>query len=197
MALHRFNGGLKLADHKAESTQRPLLTLGIPRYLYVPLSQHIGASAEPLVQPGDTIWKGQRIGEAQDYVAAHVHAPTSGTVVDVADYPVPHPSGLNAPCIKIAADGQDRWGPGRLHPWPDWPNRHPREIRERIREAGIVGMGGAAFPSAVKLNPRPGQRIHTLIVNGAECEPYITCDDTLMRERPDAILEGIRVISFM
>jgi Na+-translocating ferredoxin:NAD+ oxidoreductase subunit C len=197
MQLHHFHGGLKLADHKAESTSRALLTVGVPRFLYVPLSQHIGAQSECLVQPGDRVAKGQRIGQAKDYICANVHAPTSGWIRGIVDYPVPHPSGLSAPCIKIETDGHDYWGDARMEPWPDWRERDPRSLRERVRDAGIVGMGGAAFPTAVKLNPRPGKRIHTLVVNGAECEPYISCDDILMRTHPEAILEGARIVAHM
>ena len=197
MSLHHFHGGLRLDAHKEESTRAPLLTLGIPQRLVVPLSQHIGAQAEPLVTPGERVAKGQRIGQAKDYIAAHVHAPTSGQVLAVTDHPVPHPSGLGAPCVIIEPDAHDRWDDTRLPCWPDWRDRDSRSLRERVREAGIVGMGGAAFPSAVKLNPRAGKPIHTLIVNGAECEPYITCDDTLMRERPGAILEGVQIVAHM
>ncbi|MFO8153738.1 electron transport complex subunit RsxC [Thioalkalivibrio sp.] len=195
MQLHHFHGGLKLADHKAESTARPLLTLGVPKYLYVPLSQHIGAQTECTVQAGDRVAKGQRIGRAKDYICANVHAPTSGWIRGIVEHPVPHPSGLSAPCIKIETDGRDHWGDDRMEPWHDWRERDPRSLRERVRDAGIVGMGGAAFPTAVKLNPRPGKRIHTLVVNGAECEPYISCDDMLMRTYPEAILEGARIVA--
>jgi Na+-translocating ferredoxin:NAD+ oxidoreductase subunit C len=195
MQLHRFHGGLKLPDHKAESTARPLLTMDVPKYLYLPLSQHIGAPTEPLVHPGDTVLKGQRIGQGDDYISAHVHAPTSGRVQEMAEHPVPHPSGLTAPCMVIASDSRDDWGDSRMPAWPDWRQRDARSLRERVRAAGIVGLGGAAFPTAAKLNPRAGRRIHTLVVNGAECEPYISCDDSLMRVYPDAVLEGARIVA--
>lgn len=194
MQLHRFHGGLKLPDHKAESTERSLLTMGVPRYLYVPLSQHIGAPTEPLVQPGDHVFKGQRISRAKDYICANVHAPTSGHVRDIVEHPVPHPSCLSAPCIVIESDAHDQWGE-RMPAWPDWRQRDAHSLRERVRAAGIVGMGGAAFPTAAKLNPRADKRIHTLVVNGAECEPYISCDDMLMRTFPEAILDGARIVA--
>jgi len=197
MQLHRFHGGLKLPSHKAESTERPLRVLGVPQTLYVPLSQHIGEPTEPLVQPGDRVEKGQRIGQAKDYIAAHVHAPSSGRVVAIAEHPIPHPSGLSAPCIVIETDAQDHWGDTGMPAWPDWRDREARALRERVRDAGIVGLGGAAFPTAVKLNPRPGKPIHTLVVNGAECEPYITCDDLLMQTHPEAVLEGARIVAHL
>jgi len=122
-----------------------------------------------------------------------VHAPTSGTVADIAPRPVPHPSGLEAACVVIEADGRDEPGEG-LGPLPDWRERDPRTLRARVREAGIVGMGGAGFPTHVKLNPGPGRRIETLVINGAECEPYISCDDMLMRERPEEVLGGAEIL---
>jgi len=193
MQLHRFHGGLKLPDETAASTAEPVRTLGVPSRLIVPLGQHIGEAAEPSVQVGDRVTKGQRIGQSKGYIAAHVHAPTSGEVVEIGDHPVPHPSGLSAPCIVIHPDGRDDWGDNRLEPWLDWDTRGRRELRQRIRDGGIVGLGGAAFPTAVKLNPRAGQRVHTLIVNGAECEPYISADDMLLRSAPEAVYEGIRI----
>jgi electron transport complex protein RnfC len=148
---------------------------------------------EPLVGPGDQVLKGQMIAKAAGYVSAALHAPTSGRVVEVADHPVPHPSGLAAPCIVIQADGRDQWA-ALPEPMEDFERRDPATLRERIRWAGIVGLGGAAFPSAVKLNPGPDLPIRTLILNGAECEPYISCDDMLMRERAAEVVQGVRVL---
>ena len=194
MVLFRFHGGLKLSGHKAESTALPLLHLPAPAILHVPLSQHIGEPCEALVTPGERVRRGQRIGQAEDYVAAHVHSPVSGIVVAIDEYPVPHPSGLSAACVVIATDPTD---PSEqfMDAIPQWWSQDRRLLRERIRDAGIVGMGGAAFPTAVKLNPRPGKTIHTLIVNAAECEPYISCDDTLLRTHPDQVLEGARIVA--
>ncbi|WP_018169454.1 electron transport complex subunit RsxC [Thioalkalivibrio sp. ALMg9] len=197
MQLHRFHGGLKLAEETDASTRDPVLVMGVPSRLIVPLGQHIGEAAEPCVAVGDRVTKGQRIGQSKGYIAAHVHAPTSGEVVEIADHAVPHPSGLSAPCMTIQSDGRDDWGETRMEPWLDWDTRDPRKLRQRIRDAGIVGLGGAAFPTAVKLNPRAGQRIHTLIVNGAECEPYISADDSLLRSAPEAVFEGIRIVAHL
>ncbi|ADC72283.1 electron transport complex, RnfABCDGE type, C subunit [Thioalkalivibrio sp. K90mix] len=193
MQLHRFHGGLKLADETDASTAEPVLVMGVPAKLTVPLGQHIGEATEACVQVGDHVTKGQRIGQSKGYIAAHVHAPTSGKVVDIDLYPVPHPSGLDAPCVVIEPDGHDDWGDARMEPWLDWDTRDLRALRQRLRAGGIVGLGGAAFPTAVKLNPRAGQRIHTLVVNGAECEPYISADDMLLRTAPEAVFEGIRI----
>ncbi|WP_019558207.1 electron transport complex subunit RsxC [Thioalkalivibrio sp. ALE12] len=197
MQLHRFHGGLKLADETEASTRDPVLVMGVPPQLIVPLGQHIGEAAEPCVAVGDYVTKGQRIGQSKGYIAAHVHAPSSGEVIEIAPHAVPHPSGLDAPCVVIQTDGRDAWGDTRMEPWLDWDTREPRKLRQRIRDAGIVGLGGAAFPTAVKLNPRAGQRIHTLIVNGAECEPYISADDMLLRTAPEAVFEGIRIVAHL
>ena len=189
--LYRFHGGLHLPDNKHQSTGQPVRPAALPALLVLPLSQHIGAPAKPLVAPGDNVLKGQMIAAAQGAVSAPVHASSSGTVVAVEKRPVPHPSGLPAPCIVIETDGEERWAE-LPEPWPDFEQRSADELIQRIRDAGIVGMGGAAFPTSVKLDPdRP---IDTLVINGAECEPYITCDDMLMRERADRVIAGVAVL---
>lgn len=195
MLLHRFHGGLKLSGHKTESTALPLQPLPVPPQLCIPLLQHIGEPTRPLVRPGDTVRYGQRIGQAEDYISAHIHSPASGKVIDIGEYPVPHPSGLAALCIVLQTDSCGENLEPALEPWKNWKTRDPRALRERVREAGIVGLGGAAFPTAVKINPRPGKPIHTLVVNGAECEPYISCDDMLMRTYTKEILEGARIVA--
>jgi len=187
--LWRYHGGIHVPDEKALSTGRPAVEAPLPSLLTIPLQQHIGAPAKPLVMVGDWVLKGQRIAEAQGYVSAPVHASSSGTVVAIEDRPVPHPSGLGGPCIIIRTNGLDEWA-NLPRPLADYKERAPEELRERIRWAGIVGMGGAAFPTGVKLNPGPRQPIRTLIVNGVECEPYISCDDRLMRERAPRVVEG-------
>ncbi|ANB01496.1 electron transport complex subunit RsxC [Ectothiorhodospira sp. BSL-9] len=192
--LWRFNGGLKLPDHKAESTQETVFKAPLAEYLTLPLRQHIGEMAQPVVKAGDKVYKGQIIARCDTYVGAHIHAPTSGRVRGIEEHPVPHPSGLTAPCVVIEVDGDEDWGEHRMPPIEDLQNLDPARLRHRVREGGLVGMGGAAFPSAVKLNPRPQQAIDTLVVNGAECEPYITCDDMLMRTRADAVIQGLLLV---
>ncbi|MCW8975815.1 MAG: electron transport complex subunit RsxC [Sedimenticola sp.] len=191
--LHRFNGGLHLPENKALSLTRPLQKAAIPKQLTVPLQQHIGEMAEPLVKVGDQVLKGQMLAKPQGYISAPVHAPSSGTVVAIDLLPIPHPSGLPAPCVVIETDGKDTWGE-LLEPMPDYMHIDLSLLRERIRNAGIVGLGGAAFPSSVKLTPGLDNPIHTLIINGAECEPYITCDDLLMQTEAERILSGITII---
>jgi len=191
--LHHFHGGLHLPDNKQLSNGQPVGQAALPERLILPLSQHIGTPAKPLVKTGERVLKGQMIAAAQGPVSAPVHASSSGTVIEIADHPVAHPSGLPARCIVIETDGQDQWTT-LPEPWPEFEQKTADELLRRIRDAGIVGMGGAAFPTSVKLNPGPDRRIETLVINGAECEPYITCDDMLMREQAERVTAGIAIL---
>ncbi len=190
MKLWSFHGGVELPGHKQESTIRPVEPAPLPKRLILPLSQHLGAPAEPVVAVGDKVLKGQIIARPGGFVSAPLHASSSGTVVAIDEHAVPHPSGLSAPCITIETDGRDLWVEREQQ--TDYRQLEPADIRETIRQAGIVGLGGAGFPAFIKLNP--GKTIKTLILNGAECEPYITCDDMLMREQADEILRGLLII---
>ena len=192
MKLHSFHGGLHLPEHKSESTGSPIRTAAIPDRLILPLKQHIGAPAHLLVKPGDSVLKGQMLAAPAGRISAPIHAPTSGTVVDISEQQVPHPSGLSAPCIIIEPDGKEEWT-ALPPPMTNWKELDAETLIERIRDCGIVGLGGATFPSSVKLEHR-GQNIDTLIINGAECEPFITCDDMLMREQAGRIIEGISIL---
>ncbi len=188
--LHAFNGGVHPDGHKEASNAAPIRAMPLlPRYV-VPLRQHIGAPARPQVRVGERVARGQMIGAAEGYVSTAAHAPTSGTVLAVEARAVPHPSGLFDLCVVIEADGEDR--AVEFHPL-DWRNLDPSALRNRIRDLGLAGLGGAVFPSYIKLNPA-GQNIHTLILNGAECEPWITCDDRLMRERAAEIVLGAEIM---
>ncbi|MBI3188822.1 MAG: electron transport complex subunit RsxC [Gammaproteobacteria bacterium] len=189
--LSSFHGGLHLAGHKTLSTSQPIATLPIPARLVIPLNQHIGAAGELLVAVGDHVLKGQALTKPVGYVSASVHATSSGTISDIGEYPLPHPSGLSARCVVIDTDGKDEWLPHQGE--PSYRLLHAAEIRNRVRHAGVVGLGGATFPTSVKMNPA-GQIIDTLIINGAECEPYITCDDMLMRERAKEVILGADIL---
>lgn len=190
--LHDFPGGLLLDDHKSISNTLSIKAAELPWQLVLPLSQHIGNMAIPCVQVGEHVLKGQRIARCDGYVSAPVHAPSSGTVIAIDEHPVPHPSGLSARCITIDVDGKDEW---IEHPgYEDYRALDASELRNKIREAGIVGLGGAGFPTYIKLNPGTNSHVETLILNGAECEPYITCDDLLMRERAAEIIHGMRIM---
>lgn len=163
----------------------------MPDFLYLPLQQHAGSPAIALVAPGDQVKKGQLIAEAEGRTSAPIHAPTSGEVVSIDQHVAPHPSGLPGAAIVIKPDGNDEWCSFSAveDPW----NLPPDELARKIEDAGVVGMGGAAFPSAVKLGQARG-KVDTVIINGAECEPYLTCDDRLMQERADDVVSGIRLM---
>ncbi len=190
--LWHFNGGLHLDGHKHMSMTEHVLPVALPAQITLPLQQHIGAPAEPVVAVGDHVLKGQMIAKASDYVSAPVHASTSGKVIAIEERPVPHPSGLPSECIVIETDGKDQWK--ELKPIANYQDMDPSALRNVIRDAGIVGLGGAGFPTFIKLNPGPDNVVETLILNGAECEPYITCDAMLMQEHPRRIIDGLLVM---
>lgn len=189
--LWTFKGGIKLAGFKKLSKPSVVKSLPLPERVILPLRQHIGEPAEPIVEVGEKVYKGQAIATSKSFISASVHASTSGTVIEIEKHNIPHQSGVSELCIVIETDGKDEWHPNIK------PNHHPEnldvdEIRVRIREAGIVGLGGAVFPSAAKL--KPTRQIDTLIINGVECEPYITCDDALMQSCPDEIVQGVLLL---
>ncbi|KPK59082.1 MAG: electron transporter RnfC [Gammaproteobacteria bacterium SG8_31] len=186
-----FHGGLTLPAHKRQSTGSPLRTAAIPEVLIHPLSQHVGAPAEAIVEPGEKVLRGQPVARAAGYVGSPVHAGSSGTVVEIAPRPVPHPSGLSADCVVIRTDGEDRPFEG-YDPLTNYRTLNAPALRARVRECGIVGLGGAAFPTSVKLNVGVGLR--SLILNAAECEPFISCDDTLLRHRSEEVVLGAQVM---
>jgi electron transport complex protein RnfC len=191
--LYRFHGGLVLPGHREVVASRPVQAAGIPPQLVLPLKQHIGEAAECLVSPGDAVFKGQMIAAPRGTISMPVHASSSGTVIAVEDRPVPHPSGLMAPCIIIETDGKDEWGEaGTL--LSDYRQLPVDRLLQRIREAGIVGLGGAGFPTQAKLAHRAPKGIDLLVINGVECEPYICCDNRLMQERAGEVLEGVRIL---
>jgi electron transport complex protein RnfC len=187
-----FHGGIHMPDHKAESTTQPVAAVKIPSKLILPLQQHIGAPAKAVVSVGEHVLKGQLIAAASGRVSAPIHAPTSGVITAIEDHLVPHSSGLSARCIIIDTDGRDEWA-NLPPPIDDFSTTDNAVLIERIRESGIVGLGGATFPSSIKMEAR-NNSIDTLIINAAECEPYISCDDMLMREQADQIVSGIRII---
>jgi electron transport complex protein RnfC len=194
MKLWQFHGGLKLNGHKNLSSGNQITQANIPPFLVLPLLQHIGEPTETIVNIGDKVLKGQVIGHCREkdcsfLVSTPIHASSSGTVVAIEDCPVPHPSGLTAPCIVIKTDGKDKWI--KRKPITNYLTLNPTQLRQHIAKAGVVGLGGAGFPAHIKLNSK---NIDTLIINGAECEPYITCDDRLMREHPRDIIAGTQII---
>jgi len=186
-------GGIHPPENKNQSLQLPLGEIPLPPLLVIPLNQHMGTPAQPVVQVGDTVLAGQLIGAADGTFSANTHASTSGTVIAIEDRAIPHPSGIAAQSIVIQPDG--------LHAWiekkecADFRALDRLELLDKIRAAGVAGLGGAGFPTAVKLAPKSTQVIDTLILNGAECEPYITADDMLMQVRAHELIAGTLLLS--
>ena len=192
--VHRFHGGVHPSEHKQESTTLPIAKLAMPEKLVLPLRQHVGYIPKIKVQVGDHVLKGQMLAEAEGTVSAAIHAPTSGTISAIGEEVIPHPSGLPDMCITLTPDGKDAWAP--LQP-VDWRNTDKKELVASLRASGIVGLGGATFPTHIKVRADGKSQVHTLVINAAECEPFITCDDMLMRERADEIIKGIEIVKFL
>ncbi len=184
--------GVHPDDHKRPAADAPVRVMPVPARLYLPLQQHLGGAARPAVLVGQKVRKGELLAEATGMVSAPLHAPTSGTVVAVTEVTAPHPSGLSLPAIILEADGADQWTD--LEACADPFALSPAEIGRRVAAAGVVGLGGAAFPSAVKLGGARRAEVGTLVINGGECEPYLSCDDRLMRDSAENIVDGIRIM---
>ena len=192
--IFKFHGGVHPPENKSLSTQLPIGQLALPATIVLPLRQHVGNIPKIKVAVGDYVLKGQPIAEAEGTVSAAIHATTSGTVIAIADAIIPHPSGLADRCITIQTDGKDTWIERKTI---DWRNTERKALVASLRLSGIVGLGGATFPTQVKLRADGKSGVHTLIINAAECEPYITCDDMLMRERANQIVKGIEVAQYL
>jgi electron transport complex protein RnfC len=185
--VHRFPGGLKLRHHKQIACRDAPIRPSLPERLYLPLEQHQGPPGELLVEPGAHVLKGQPLTRARNDREVPVHAPTSGTFERIRTWPVSWPPEGKADCIEIAPDGEERWG--RRARTEDWHDAPPQRLVERLRAAGLAGLGGAMFPTAAKLRG-DWPDVRTVILNGSECEPYIACDEMLMRTRADAVVTG-------
>ncbi len=189
----KFPGGVhphEGQNGKAVNSGNAIRELPAPQRVIIPLSQHIGAPAAALVKKGDAVLMGQKIGEAAGFVSAPVHASVSGKVVGIENVTIA--SGAVVPAVVIENDHQDTWV--ELHPSDHPETLTAAELQGIIREAGIVGLGGATFPTAVKLTPGEGKRIERLVINGAECEPYLTADHRLMLEKAAEIIDGVHLI---
>ncbi len=191
VSSYRFKGGVHPRYHKAATDRLALQTLALPRRLVISMSQHLGAPALPTVKVGDAVIGGQVIGTAAGMISAVVHAPTSGRIS--AETEALTALGRPAPALVLEPDGADTRSDS-LAPLPDWSSQPAKALVERIAAAGIVGMGGAGFPTHVKLSPPSEKPIDTLIINGAECEPYLTGDHRLMVEHAAEIWEGCRIL---
>ncbi|WP_297202766.1 electron transport complex subunit RsxC [uncultured Pluralibacter sp.] len=186
-----FDGGIHPPEMKTQSSGTPLRQVPLAQRYTLPLKQHIGTEGELCVAPGDRVLRGQPLTRGWGKMLP-VHAPTSGTVAAIAPHPTAHPSGLSEMSVVIDADGEDRWF-GK-EGWSDWRQRSREALIERIHQYGVAGLGGAGFPTGVKLRGG-GDKIKTLIINAAECEPYITADDRLMQDCAAQIIDGVRILA--
>lgn len=189
--LKSFLGGIHPKDNKSYAEDKSIESVPIPEKVIIPVRQHIGAPCTPIVAVGDTVYKGQTIAKSDAFVSCPIHATTSGKVIDIAEYP--HTSGVKCLSIVIKSDGLDQWIEG-IPLKRDWEKTDIKELINIIRSSGIVGMGGATFPTHIKLSPGPDKKIDTLIINAAECEPYLTADYRMMIEYPDRIVTGVKII---
>ncbi len=189
--LYEYKGGIHPDDEKHFSANSRTIEIDAPEIVRIPLSQHIGAPAKPVVKEGDHVLVGQKIGEAGGFVSAHVHSSVSGTVRKIGNF-ISAPFGVPSPMIEIENDG--KYSSVDFEECENYLEEDPKVLLKKIQDAGIVGMGGATFPTHVKLSPPPDFKIDTFIANGAECEPYLTADYRLMLEEAQKIIEGIKIV---
>ena len=186
-----FHGGIHPPEQKTITSSKPIKHLPLPKLLVLPLQQHIGRQGDLLVKVGDKVLKGQALTQSSNPMAVPVHAPTSGTISAIKKAVIAHPSGLSELCFFIDVDGEDTWKTREI--CQDFTKLNRQQIITKIADAGIAGMGGAGFPTHIKVNATPD--INFLIINAAECEPYITADDLLMCEQSEAIVDGIKILN--
>ncbi|ALO35043.1 electron transporter RnfC [Colwellia sp. MT41] len=185
-----FHGGIHPPEQKMLTASKPIKQLALPKQLIIPLQQHIGREGDLLVKIGDKVLKGQALTLSTNPMVVPIHAPTSGTISAIKMSVIAHPSGLSQLCVFLDVDGEDTWRKKTV--CADIEQLSNSEIIEKIADAGIAGMGGAGFPTHIKVNSKTD--INFLIINGAECEPYITADDLLMMEQSNAIVDGIKIL---
>jgi electron transport complex protein RnfC len=184
--------GVHPDDHKRPAADAPLRILPPPARLYLPLNQHVGGAARPVVLVGQKVLKGELLAAAQGNISAPIHAPVSGVVAAIGEVTAPHASGLSFAAITVESDFEGRWID--TDPVADPFTLAPEEIARRTALAGVVGLGGATFPAAVKFALGKRLAVTTLIVNGGECEPYLSSDDRIMRDCADQVVDGARIV---
>jgi electron transport complex protein RnfC len=187
-----FRGGTHPPGNKNLSSGQSIKRLPAPAIVRVPLCQHLGAPSKPSVSKGDKVIRGQEIGTQNGFISLPTHSPVNGTVKSIENFPMPHRR--TGPAVFIETESED--GGQVFEKWDDYRKHSPAEIIERIKMAGVCGMGGASFPTYVKLSPPPDKNIDTLIINGVECEPYLTADHRLMLENPDDIILGMEILAY-
>ncbi len=186
-----FHGGVHPPEGKQYTEKKPIEKMPAPEQVVIPLQQHIGAPSEPIVKPGDVVKIGDPLSEPKGFVSVPVHASVSGKVLKIT--PMPHPLGRKVLSVIIQNDGEDAVS-DVMQPNENYMAMEPAEMKKKIQMAGIAGMGGATFPTHVKLSPPEEKPIDTLIINGVECEPYLTADHRLMLEKADEILAGVKIL---
>ncbi len=186
-----FRGGVHPDDHKAGTEHKSIVLLSPPKELVYPMVQHIGAPCKPLVAAGDRVLMGQKIGDVDAFVSSPVHSSVSGVVKAVERRR--HPNGSMVEAVVVENDGKDEQVP-EIHEYHDYASLDRGDKLRLVREAGIVGMGGAGFPTQIKLAPPSGTKVDCVIVNGAECEPYLTSDHRVMVETPELVLDGLQMV---
>ncbi len=191
MNLRTFKNGVHPPENKVLSEKQTIESLPLSKEVFIPLNQHIGAPCKPVVEKRDEVKTGQVIGERDGFVSSQVHATVSGKIKAIDTFM--HPLGIPAKMIQITSDGKDNWVTGKPSD-KEWSELDTDEIIKRISAAGIVGLGGAAFPTQVKLSPPKDKPIDTFILNGCECEPYLTADYRMMLEQTDEMITGMRII---
>lgn len=193
MTTGTFVGGIHPPDYKEATKNLAIENVPLPKALFVPLHQHIGAPNSACVEVGQEVLKGQKIGGSDSFVSAAVHSPATGKVVAIEKRR--YFTGQEVMGVAIAVgSAEDQKKTAYMDPIPKWQDAKPDDIRARVREAGIVGMGGAAFPTTVKLSPPADCPIDTIIINGCECEPFLTCDHRLLLEKIDGVITGALIM---
>ena len=190
MKLFTFKGGVHPSENKVQTENEAIQIFDAPKMIHVALLQHIGAPLNALVKPGDRVLKGQKIADSEAFMSAPIHSPVSGVVKKIEFLPFPLSGKVNT--IVIENDGKEELA--ELTTIKDWKNATKEDLLAMIREKGIVGIGGACFPTHIKLNPPKDVTIDTLVMNGAECEPYLNADNRLMLEDPTSIIEGVKIL---
>ncbi len=193
--IYSFHGGIHPPENKAQSLQLPLGTPKLPKELLLPLGQHIGQASRPLVVEGEKVLKGQAIAINNGFLSSFLHAPTSGTITGIEPRTIAHPSGLSDICIILTPDGEEQWTD--IEPLENWQSISKTDVLAYLAEKGIVGMGGAGFPTQVKLQGAHKHPLSHFIINAAECEPYITADDMLIREKTLELILGIEILQHL
>lgn len=191
--LGKLHGGLRLPGEKEESTSRDIRIASVPKQLILPITQHVGDPAQPVVGIGEHVLKGQLVADADGALSAPVHASSSGKVVAIEPWPVSRRHGDRAPCVVIECDGRDQ-AVDTSEIVLDYRTLEPDVLLNKILQGGIVGLGGAVFPTAQKLMQAVTTPLEYLILNGVECEPFISCDDMLMRNYAPAVLGGAQIL---